>query len=41
MAKLEVVPSAPGVWTRLRDAAAEAAAREPVLASQMSAVVLS
>jgi serine O-acetyltransferase len=41
MAKLEVVPSAPSLWIRLRDAAAEAAAREPVLASQMSAVVLS
>jgi len=45
MAKLEVVPPmplvAPSLWSRLRDAAAEAAAREPGLASQMNAVVLS
>jgi len=41
MAKLEVVPTAPSLWSRLRDAAAEAAAREPGLASQMNAVVLS
>ncbi|WP_125256961.1 serine O-acetyltransferase [Brevundimonas fluminis] len=41
MAKLEVVPAAPGVWARLRDAASEAARREPGLASQMNAVVLS
>jgi serine O-acetyltransferase len=41
MAKLEVVPAAPSLWSRLRDAAAEAAVREPGLASQMNAVVLS
>jgi serine O-acetyltransferase len=41
MARPELAPVAPGVWARLRDAASEAAAREPGLASQMNAVVLS
>lgn len=43
MPHLEIVPdaAAPTLWSRLRAAADEAAAREPVLASQMSAVILS
>ena len=41
MPKLELVPAASTLWSRLRQSAAEAAAREPVLASQMNAVVLS
>lgn len=43
MPHLEIVPdaAAPTLWSRLRAAADEAATREPVLASQMSAVILS
>jgi len=40
MAKLEVVPKQPDLWTQLRAAAEDAAREEPRLASQLNAVVL-
>ena len=40
MAKLEIVPQQPDLWTQLRAAAEDAAREEPRLASQLNAVVL-
>ena len=40
MAKLEIVPKQPDLWTQLRAAAEDAARGEPRLASQLNAVVL-
>jgi len=37
MAKLEVVPKQPDLWTQLRAAAEDAAREEPRLASQLNA----
>ena len=41
MAKLEIVPSEPDLWSRLRAAAQDAVRDEPHLASQLNAVILS
>lgn len=41
MAKLEVVPNEPDLWSRLRASAQEAVREEPHLASQLNAVILS
>ena len=41
MAKLEIVPKEPDLWSRLRAAAQEAVRDEPHLASQLNAVILS
>ncbi|MES2834434.1 MAG: serine O-acetyltransferase [Pseudomonadota bacterium] len=41
MAKLEIVPNEPDLWSRLRASAQEAVRDEPHLASQLNAVILS
>ena len=41
MAKLEIVPKEPDLWSRLRAAAEEAVREEPPLASQLNTVILS
>lgn len=41
MAKLEIVPKEPDLWSRLRASAQEAVRDEPHLASQLNAVILS